>query len=227
MSGSKFYAVRKGLVPGIYNSWEECKHNVHGFPGAEYKSFKTLEEAKAYMGDISSDTENVSVEKVDTTKAKAKKTKASQDLVEYLSSKMTSAAIAYVDGSYNVATGEYAYGMLIFHDGKLYEECKSFDEPEMSSMRNVAGEIQGAARAMAYSVENGIDSIDIYYDYAGIEKWALGEWKTNKEGTRSYKEYYISISDKLKVHFHKVKGHSGDIGNDRADELAKSALGIE
>ena len=210
MSGSKYYAVRKGLVPGIYNSWEECKNNVHGFPGAEYKSFKTLEEAKAYLGDISSDTE-----------------KASQDLVEYLSSKMTSSAIAYVDGSYNVATGEYAYGMLIFHDGKLYEECKSFDDPEMSSMRNVAGEIQGAARAMAYSVENGIDSLDIYYDYAGIEKWALGEWKTNKEGTRTYKEYYVSICDKLKVHFHKVKGHSGDMGNDRADELAKSALGIE
>lgn len=210
MSGSKYYAVRKGLVPGIYNSWEECKNNVHGFPGAEYKSFKTLEEAKAYLGDISSDTE-----------------KASQDLVEYLSSKMTSSAIAYVDGSYNVATGEYAYGMLIFHAGKLYEECKSFDDPEMSSMRNVAGEIQGAARAMAYSVENGIDSLDIYYDYAGIEKWALGEWKTNKEGTRTYKEYYVSICDKLKVHFHKVKGHSGDMGNDRADELAKSALGIE
>ena len=210
MSGSKYYAVRKGLVPGIYNSWEECKNNVHGFPGAEYKSFKTLEEAKAYLGDISSDTE-----------------KASQDLVEYLSSKMTSSAIAYVDGSYNVATGEYAYGMLIFHAGKLYEECKSFDDPEMSSMRNVAGEIQGAARAMAYSGENGIDSLDIYYDYAGIEKWALGEWKTNKEGTRTYKEYYVSICDKLKVHFHKVKGHSGDMGNDRADELAKSALGIE
>ena len=219
MSGSKYYAVRKGLVPGIYNNWDDCKANVNGFPGAEYKSFKTLIEAEEYIKSVT--------EKNVSPKKETKSGEASQELTEYLQSKMKSTAIAEVDGSYNVATGEYAYGMLIYHNGNLYEECKSFDDPEMSSMRNVAGEIQGAARAMAYSVENGIDSIDIYYDYAGIEKWALGEWKTNKEGTRSYKEYYISISDKLKVHFHKVKGHSGDMGNDRADELAKSALGIE
>ena len=45
----KYYAVRKGTVTGIFRTWEECKKNVHGYSGAEYKSFKTLEEAEAYM----------------------------------------------------------------------------------------------------------------------------------------------------------------------------------
>jgi hypothetical protein len=30
----KFYAVKKGKVPGIYTSWDACKSMVHGFPGA-------------------------------------------------------------------------------------------------------------------------------------------------------------------------------------------------
>ena len=47
---SKFYAVKKGKIPGIYNSWDDCKKMVDGFPGAVYKSFKTLEEAEAFVG---------------------------------------------------------------------------------------------------------------------------------------------------------------------------------
>lgn len=27
----KFYAVRKGAVPGIYRTWAECEANVKGF----------------------------------------------------------------------------------------------------------------------------------------------------------------------------------------------------
>ena len=33
----KYYAVRVGKVPGIYQTWDECKKNVHGFPAAEYR----------------------------------------------------------------------------------------------------------------------------------------------------------------------------------------------
>ena len=44
--------VWKGFSPGIYDSWEECKLQVTGFPGAEYKSFDSQEAAtKAYRGD--------------------------------------------------------------------------------------------------------------------------------------------------------------------------------
>ena len=41
----KFYAVRKGKTPGIYTSWDLCRAQVHGFSGAEYKSFPTREAA--------------------------------------------------------------------------------------------------------------------------------------------------------------------------------------
>ena len=50
MSKVKYYAVKIGKVPGIYMSWDECRENVSGFSGAEYKSFGTIEEARAYLG---------------------------------------------------------------------------------------------------------------------------------------------------------------------------------
>ena len=43
---SKFYAVKKGKIPGIYYSWDECKKMVDGFPGAVYKSSKHLRKRK-------------------------------------------------------------------------------------------------------------------------------------------------------------------------------------
>lgn len=45
-SKKKFYVVWRGLKPGIYESWDECRKQVEGFDGAQYKSFKNLEEAE-------------------------------------------------------------------------------------------------------------------------------------------------------------------------------------
>lgn len=44
-----FYAVKKGVEPGVYNSWEECSKQIEGFSGADYKKFKTMEEATDFM----------------------------------------------------------------------------------------------------------------------------------------------------------------------------------
>lgn len=46
MSQQKYYVVWKGKTPGVYRTWEACKQQVDGFPGARYKSFKSYDEAK-------------------------------------------------------------------------------------------------------------------------------------------------------------------------------------
>ena len=45
MGKNKSYVVWKGLNPGIYDSWAECKAQVDGQEGAKYKSFENREEA--------------------------------------------------------------------------------------------------------------------------------------------------------------------------------------
>ena len=51
MSKQKYYVVWRGLKPGIYTSWEECKKQVTGFENARYKSFLSEEEAKKAFSD--------------------------------------------------------------------------------------------------------------------------------------------------------------------------------
>lgn len=49
---TKYYAVRKGRVPGIYASWDECKEQTEGFSGADFKSFKSYEQAAEWIGQV-------------------------------------------------------------------------------------------------------------------------------------------------------------------------------
>ena len=153
----KFYAVRKGYNTGIYESWDECKKQTSGFSGAEFKSFPTKEEAMAFIEGRKSDDNAAASE-----------------------------AIAYVDGSFLVEKSMFSFGAVLFHNGEEKHFSKAFDIPDLVSMRNVAGEIKGAEFVMQYCLDNNIASIDIYYDYEGIEKWCSGAWKANKSGTQRY-----------------------------------------
>lgn len=204
---NKFYAVKVGKTPGIYETWDECKSNVDGYSGAIYKSFKTLDEAKQFIG-IEETAES--------------KTAVDAAVVEAISDR----SYAFVDGSYNVSNGVYGYGGFLVANGKKYILSGSGNDPEMSSMRNVAGEVLGSQAAMVKALELGLKEITIYYDYAGIEMWALGNWKRNKKGTIAYYDYVNSIRHKIALYFVKVKGHSGIEGNEEADMLAKKAVGI-
>lgn len=49
MVPSKYYVVWKGRRRGIFPSWAECEKQVKGFPGAAYKAFSTVAEARAAL----------------------------------------------------------------------------------------------------------------------------------------------------------------------------------
>lgn len=202
---TKYYAVRVGRSTGVFLTWAECQKQVTGFPGAVFKSFTTIEEAENFVKGIVPQIEESG---------------------EQILKAEPGALVAYVDGSYNVANNQFSYGIVLLDGEQELKFQQFFIDEELASMHNVAGEIKGAEAAMRYAVDQGFQKLYIYHDYEGIAKWCLGEWKTNKEGTKAYKAYFDSIRDKLQVVFVKVAAHTGDKYNEMADKLAKEALGI-
>lgn len=194
----KIYAVRQGRKVGLFYSWSECEQQIKGYSGAQYKSFTDINEAKNYLGQDKSQLKDIELPKDEM--------------------------IAYVDGSYNSGTGEYSAGVVLLYQSNKKTFSLKGNDPLLSKMRNVAGEIMGAKAAMNYALENNVANLRIHYDYAGIEKWCTGEWQTKMEGTKSYKDFYNDISKAVTVRFVKVKAHSGVLYNEEADKLAREAF---
>ena len=172
---SKYYAVKKGKVPGIYFNWNDCKAMVDGYQGAVYKSFKTIEEAEKFIN--------------------------GEKTITGMKSSGENSTYAFVDGSFNKVTHTYGYGGFLVTGNEKYVLQGADDDAEMATMRNVAGEIKGAEAAVKKAIELGIKELVIYYDYMGIEMWATGAWKRNKAGTIAYHEYIMSVKDKIKLTF--------------------------
>lgn len=45
----KYYTVWKGHHAGVFESWDDCKAQIKGFDGAQYKAFPTFEAAKTAL----------------------------------------------------------------------------------------------------------------------------------------------------------------------------------
>lgn len=203
MAKQKFYAVKVGRTPGIYLTWDDCKSQVDKFENAEYKSFGKLDEAYEWMSSEKSD-----------------------DAQKDNSVPLPNGPYTFVDGSFNAATGVYGYGGFLCVHGRKYPLEGSGKDPELATMRNVAGELEGSMAAVRKAEELGLREITMLYDYKGIEEWAVGRWKTEKAGTSAYREFMSDSNRSVKVSFQKVPAHTGIEGNEMADVMAKHAVGM-
>lgn len=186
----KFYAVRKGRQPGVYTTWDDCKTQTMGYPGAVYKSFEAYQDAEDFLN-------------------AAKKESAEKDALCPLT--------VYTDGSFEENLGGWGYVML---DGGIpcfeaYGPCTKRNE-----IRNIGGELEAAEEAITKAAELGADYLRIHHDYEGVGRWGDGEWKTNRPETESFVRFVKKMRSVMTIEFVKVKGHSDDVYNEVADALA-------
>ncbi len=199
----KVYAVKKGRTTGLFMSWDDCRAQVDGFAGAEYKSFADPADAMAYLGLTSGGSAS--------------------------GSGFPEGVRAYVDGSFDAANGRYSCGVVIVKTdaegrSETTELNAAFDDAEAAQQRNIAGEIMGSKLAIDHCMANGIKSVEIYHDYEGVGAWADGRWKANNPLTKGYRDYIADARKSMDIRFVKVKAHAGNKYNELADRLAKKAL---
>lgn len=198
----KYYAVKVGREVGVFEDWAICQAAVSGFPNAEYKSFNLEEEARAYL--------------------------AGEDLYDQIIDKYiaTGIAVAFCDGSFDERRNVYSYGVHIIDIDRSEKSISGTgSNQKYLGSRNIMGEILGAINSMDWAVSNHRDKLAIFYDFEGIGKWAKREWIAKTEVAKAYMSIYEEkYEDILEIDFNKVKGHSNNKYNEKADELAKRAL---
>ena len=221
MAKPRFYAVRRGREKGIFSSWEECKKQVVGFAGAEYKSFSSINDAQDYLDQTFSGEERPKKKKM----SREQKLEYYKNVAENLSNEIPKGKmIAYVDGSFDKEKNRYSCGCVMITQGDVSVFSDFGMRPEAVPSRNVAGELTAAMYAVKAAAEKGIRDVTIYHDYSGIAKWYKKEWKAQSFCAARYLEFMEKYRPYMEISFVKVEGHSGVPLNEYADILAKSAL---
>ncbi len=221
-----FYIIRKGRKTGRFNSWDEVKELVAGYPGAEYKGFtlSQMEEALEYESG-----ENAEVIFIDYNPSEGE-------------------ILAFTDGAcereglggplkenlgYGALITKYSSGKLekivaLAGQVELADESDSELYKEIIKSANITGEAHSAILAMEYARIHEIKEMTLVYDYEGVGKTCTGQWHPESvvlSKLQSYFEELQKICD-MKVNFIRTPSHLiegvNELGMNVDDKFYKS-----
>jgi len=229
----KYYVVWKGRTTGIFTDWNSCKKQIDKFPGAQYKSFKTREEAGAAF-------KNRSVSSSSSRGSAVKpKAKTSRNSIATLTAeqvrKVSVDTKIFTDGACDPNPGKAGSGIAIYRQNNISELWYGLYNPVGT---NNTAELNAFYQALSISkseLASGA-SVSIFcdskYTIQCITQWAYGwekkGWKRsggeikNLELIQKMHALYQSLKDKIKVCH--VNGHVGIEGNELADRMSMLAI---
>ncbi len=233
---SKFYSVRKGRLPGIYTTWNDCKKQVSGFSGAIHKSFKNIKDAQKFMGARSESIDHTYNSQPNTNHKTEFRTETKNSLVfELNKNDKVKHLDIYTDGSHLKHTTDYiGYGAFCKYEQNEYNLSGTVTK-DLFEKYNFNGKISNpTAEFIAFhQVLLRLNTVKckviatFYIDYIGVSKWMTGQWKTKQQNIRGIKNRCDALKNKHDIKYKHVSGHSGVLGNDIADKMAKCSENID
>ncbi len=164
MVKAKYYVVWKGRTTGIFENWDDCNKQIHGYHGAVYKSFKTRQLAEQAFNSSSKKFIGKDVYEAELTEEQLKLI--GDPILESIS----------VDGAWNTKTGMVEYkGVHTKTKKELFKQG-----PFENGTNNIV-EFLGIVHALAYCKQNKLD-LPIYSDSRNAINWVRDkEARTNHD----------------------------------------------
>lgn len=200
-----YYVVLTGRVPGVYNTWNECKAQVDGFPKAQFKKImaKTPEEAMSIM-----------------TNSQPSQTKTPYQSPQNSSNDSIQSGFLSVDGASNGKNCEFR---AVFVDTK---EIAFASKQYVGGTNNIA-EFLGLVLACKYLKDKNLP-IKIYSDSVTAMAWfrdrkanttanSSGKMTDELQKLISQAEYFLTQNKELLKTAQILKWHTKDWGEIPAD----------
>lgn len=199
----RFYAVRIGRRSGIYTNYESARSSTHKISGAQLKGFNDRDKAKQWLNELAEKPAHRNLTNLNV--------------------------VAYTDGSHNKKTGEYGSGVVITRHNKVIAEMSVMGAvPDFQKSNQAPGELFAIIYAIQWAVNNRCSQIEIQHDFETASKLARGLCKASAPVSKEYNRLYNELATIIgedNITFKKIKAHSGNPGNARADQLARIACG--
>lgn len=219
----KYYAVFKGRKPGIYTSWygdNGAFSQVNKFPGAVFEGFSTRQAAEDFLRrkqdgeDLQRrpETQQPLFENADTDDPPDEPGNAQ--------------VVIHTDGGALNNPGPGGYGAVIDDGSKRVELSGGYRRTTNNRM-----ELMACIKALE-SLEAPSDVIlfsDSKYVVDAVakgwaKKWRKNGWMRNKADKALNPDLWerlLNLLDRHRVTFRWVRGHSGNLENERCDELVR------
>lgn len=172
--------VWDGRETGVYNSWESCKEQVSGYPGAVYKSFASEELANEAFYEDSKN--HVGNKKIKPQLTAEQKKKYGEPILESIS----------VDGASSSRGGMSEYRGVFTHNAK-----EIFRKGPFLDGTNNLMEFLALVHALSLCKRDGV-SLPIYSDSRTAISWVRKkEIKTTKQRTKKNEELFVLVDRAL------------------------------
>lgn len=136
----------------------------------------------------------------------------------------------YTDGSSLGNPGQGGWGIVVLKNGKMAKEIGGYEKETTNNRMEMMAGIQAIKYLLEEKTKEPVTIFaDSSYLILGITSW-INNWQKNNWRTANKKpvlnqdlwKELLRLTEEYsgKLSWQKVKGHSGDDHNDRADEIA-------